>query len=73
MRLFPLSLSGSAFSWFSSLPHESVESWDDLGNKFHHYFYSGTIEKDIGDLIEVRQGSNELGGDFLQRFREIRN
>jgi hypothetical protein len=24
MRLFPLSLSGLAFSWFASLPHDSI-------------------------------------------------
>jgi hypothetical protein len=30
VRLFPLSLSGSAFTWFSSLPYNSVHSWADM-------------------------------------------
>ncbi len=30
VRLFPLSLSGSAFTWFTSLPYNSVQSWADL-------------------------------------------
>src|SRR3712207_5421498 len=30
VRLFPLSLSGSAFSWFTSLPAGSVRNWADL-------------------------------------------
>jgi hypothetical protein len=35
VRLFPLSLSGSAFSWFSSLPQGSIGSWEELEGKFH--------------------------------------
>jgi hypothetical protein len=27
VRLFPLSLSGTAFNWFTSLAHNSVETW----------------------------------------------
>jgi hypothetical protein len=41
VRLFPLSLSGSAFTWFSSLPYNSINSWADLEKQFHSYFYSG--------------------------------
>jgi hypothetical protein len=35
VRLFPLSLFGSAFSWFSSLPYGSITSWEDMEGKFH--------------------------------------
>jgi hypothetical protein len=44
-----------------------------LESKFHQYFYSGLVEKNIGDLIEVRQERNEFGGHYLQRLREVRN
>lgn len=30
VRLFPLSLSGSAFTWFASLPSNSIHGWADL-------------------------------------------
>ena len=30
LRLFPLSLSGAAFTWFISLPPNSVRTWADL-------------------------------------------
>nr|ABA97980.1 retrotransposon protein, putative, unclassified [Oryza sativa Japonica Group] len=40
VRLFRLSLSGSAFTWFSSLPYGSINSWADLEKQFHSYFYS---------------------------------
>ena len=45
VRFFPLSLSGLAFSWFSSLEPNSITGWTDLQNKFHAFFYSGTGEE----------------------------
>ena len=68
-----LSLLGPAFTWFSSLPVNSVANWADLEKKFHTYFYTRTREKKITDLITIRQKTNESGTEFLQRFRETRN
>jgi len=70
---FPLSLSGPAFSWFSSLEPNSITRWANLENKFHVYFYSGTREKKIIDLTSMRQRNNESGSKFIQRFREERS
>ena len=69
VRFFPLSLSGLAFSWFSSLEPNSITGWADLENKFNAYFYSGTGEKKIIDLASMRQKNNESGSEFIQRFR----
>ena len=73
MRFFPLSLSGLAFLCFASLPHNSIEGWDDLETKFHHYFDSRVMEKGIADIVDVRQRNNEPALHYLQRFKEIRN
>ena len=73
VRFFSISLSGSVFTWFSSLPVNSIANWADLEKKFHTYFYTGTGEKKITDLTTMRQRTNELGIEFLQRFRETRN
>ena len=70
---FSLSLSGPAFTWFSSLPVNSITNWADLEKKFHTYFYTGTREKKITDLTTIRQKTNESDTEFLQRFRETRN
>ena len=70
---FSLSLSGLAFTWFSSLPVNSITNWADLEKKFRTYFYTRTGEKKITDLTIIRQKTNESGTEFLQRFREIRN
>ena len=73
VRFFSLSLSGPAFTWFSSLPVNSITNWADLEKKFHTYFYIGIGEKKITDLTTIRQRTNESGTEFLQRFRETKN
>ena len=42
VRLFSLSQSGPAFTWFSSLPVDYIVNWANLEKKFHTYFYTGT-------------------------------
>ena len=71
--MFPLSLSGPTFSWFTSLPSNSIKGWEDLETKFHTCFDSGVMEKGITDLVDVRQGNNESRSHYIQRFREVRN
>ena len=66
-----MSLSGSAFSWFSSLEPNSIIGWANLENLFHAYFYSGTREKKILDLTNMRQRNNESDSEFIQRFRGV--
>ena len=44
-----------------------------MENKFHAYFYSGIWEKKLIDLTSMRQRSNELGSEFIQRFKEVRS
>ena len=66
VRFFSLSLSGPAFTWFSSLPVNSIAN-SSLG------FYTGTREKKITDLTTTRHKTNESVTEFLQRFRETRN
>ena len=41
VRLFSLSLSGTTFSWFSSLALSSILNWNQLEHKFHDHFFSG--------------------------------
>ena len=41
VRLFSLSLIGTAFAWYATLPPNSIVSWGDLEQKFHDHFFSG--------------------------------
>ena len=73
VRYFPLSLTGPAFTWFTSLGAGSVNNWNDLEQKFHAYFYTGTNEKKLVDLMSLRQRINETPLEYLKRFREVKN
>jgi hypothetical protein len=37
IRMFPLSLTGVAFNWFTSLPLNLIDSWVSSEQKFHDY------------------------------------
>jgi hypothetical protein len=43
VRLFSLSLTGTAFAWYATLPPNSISSWGDLEQKFHDHFSPVTM------------------------------
>jgi hypothetical protein len=71
--LFSSSLSGSAISWFTSLPANSIIKWSDLEQQFHTYFFSDIHEMKITDLTRLKQRNDETIAGFVQRFGEVRN
>jgi hypothetical protein len=73
VRLFSLSLTGTAFTWYATLPPNSILSWGDLEQKFHENFFSGDYELDLVDLVALRQEKDESVGDYIRRFRDTRN
>jgi hypothetical protein len=71
VRLFSLSLTGTVFAWYATLPPNSILSWGDLEQKFHDHFFSGDYELDLVDLVALRQGKDESimnisGGSEIQ-------
>jgi hypothetical protein len=50
IRLFPLSLSGTAFNWFISLAPNTMNTWEGLEQKFHEYFYNVETELRLSHL-----------------------
>jgi hypothetical protein len=72
VRYFPLSLTGSVFQWFTSLPPQSVGTWRELEQKFHAHYFSGNTEKKLIDLTTLKQRHNETPLEFLRRFREVK-
>ena len=73
VRLFPLSLTGTAFLWFAALPHGSIRLWLQLEQKFHDHFYSGDNELKLSHLTSVRQKHDESVSDYVKRFRDTKN
>jgi hypothetical protein len=73
LRMFFLSLSGIAFTWFTSLAPNSVFTWAQLEQKLHEYFYSGDTELRLYHLTTIKQKHNESTIDYIIRFRDTRN
>jgi hypothetical protein len=71
--MFPLSLSGTAFTWFTSLTPNSIFTWAQLEQKFHEYFYSGDTELRLSHLSAMKQKHNESTAQYIMRFRDTRN
>jgi hypothetical protein len=68
VRLFSLSLTDTAFAWYTALPPNSINSWEELELKFHEHFFSGEHELELADLASVRQGPEESINDYIRRF-----
>jgi len=48
-------------------------TWADLEKKFHKYFFSGVHDKNITDLVWLRQCNDESVESFVQRLRDVKN
>jgi hypothetical protein len=66
-------LTGTAFAWFSSLAPNSIDSWDQLKQKFNDHFINGRYQLKLTDLTSVRQRKEESVSDNLKRFKGVRN
>ena len=71
--LFSLSLTGTAFSWFSSLVPGSILNWNQLECKFHDHFFSREIEVRLLDLTSVKQNRDESVLNYFRRFKAMKN
>jgi hypothetical protein len=71
--MFPLSLSGTTFTWCTSLAPNSIFTWAQLEQKFHEYFYFGDTELRLSHLTAIKQKQNEPTTDYIRRFRDTRN
>ncbi|KAM2554636.1 hypothetical protein TB2_018739 [Malus domestica] len=73
LRLFNFSLTGSAFAWYINLPPNSIQSWEELVERFHEQFYRPGMEMSVSLLARMAQTSDELPMDYLTRFKSARN
>jgi hypothetical protein len=71
--MLPLSLSGTTFTWFTSLAPNSIFTWAQLEQKFHEYFYFGDVVLRLSHLSAIKQKHNEPITDYIRRFRDTRN
>ncbi|CAL9030060.1 unnamed protein product, partial [Prunus brigantina] len=72
LRLFGNSLSGQVFTWYTSLPPNSVQTWEQMESVFHDYYYRIQPEITISDLAALKQSEDEPAQDFITRFRKLK-
>jgi hypothetical protein len=53
VRLFSLSLTGTAFARYAALFPNSFNFWNDLESKFHEHFFFEEYELGLADLASV--------------------
>jgi hypothetical protein len=73
VRLISLSLIGTVFVWYATLPPNSILSWGDLEQKFHDHLFSGDYELDLVDLVALHQGKDESVNEYIRGFWDTRN
>jgi hypothetical protein len=68
-----LSLTGTTFAWFASLAPNPIDSRDQLEQKYHDHFFSGSYQLKLTDLTSIRQSKEESVLDYLKCFKEVKN
>ncbi|XP_050909248.1 uncharacterized protein LOC127123024 [Lathyrus oleraceus] len=53
MKYFPSSLTKNAFTWFTTLPPNSIDAWPHLERLFHEQFYMGQTKISLKELARV--------------------
>ncbi|KAL0409385.1 UNVERIFIED_CONTAM: protein NPG1 [Sesamum radiatum] len=76
VKQFVLSLKDAAFDWYIDLEANSIDSWDDLQNKFFNRFYSVRLELCIQgmrwELCYILQGIKlKTFGELVTRAHRI--
>jgi hypothetical protein len=70
--MIPNSLTGQAFKWYSSLPPHSIETWNDMEEKFLNHFARTDLEISMVDLARLKQELGETADQFIMRFKRTR-
>ncbi|XP_050896007.1 uncharacterized protein LOC127102705 [Lathyrus oleraceus] len=72
MKFFPSSLTKNAFTSFTTLPQNLIQTWNQLERMFHEQFYMGQTKISLKDLASVRRKFTEPIDAYLNRFRLLK-
>ena len=72
IKYFPSSLTKNAFSWFTTLPANSIHNWNQLERLFHEQFYMGQTKISLKELASVKRRFKEPIDEYLNRFRLLK-
>ncbi|CAL2256886.1 unnamed protein product [Prunus armeniaca] len=54
------------------LPANSVQTWEQMENVFHDYYFRIQPEVTISDLATLKQSEDELAQDFITKFKKLK-
>ncbi|XP_058775588.1 uncharacterized protein LOC131649855 [Vicia villosa] len=69
VKYFPSSLTKVAFTWFTTLPPNSVDSWPKLEKLFHEQFYEGHSKISLVELSNIKRRFADTIDDYLNGCR----
>ncbi|XP_058741809.1 uncharacterized protein LOC131614204 [Vicia villosa] len=72
MKYFPNSLTKNAFTWFTMLPPNSIDTWAQLERLFHEQFYIGQTNISLKELASIKRKFTEPIDDYLNRFHLLK-
>ncbi|XP_058758980.1 uncharacterized protein LOC131632215 [Vicia villosa] len=72
VKHFPSSITKAAFTWFTTLPPNSIDSWSKLEKRFHENFYEGHSKISLVELSNIKRRFLETIDDYLNRFKPLK-
>ena len=72
ISLFPNSLTGIAFTWYTNLPVNLVYTWQEIEEIFYSQFYRTEPEVSMVNLSWLHQLSNKPVDDYIRCFRKMK-
>ena len=70
-KIFPLTLSGDAKTWYGNLKRQSLSSFHELSKEFRSSFAASRRRcRHMVHLNSIRQTANETTRDYMKRFNE---
>ncbi|TXG48797.1 hypothetical protein EZV62_024672 [Acer yangbiense] len=70
-RIFPLTLSGDARTWYGNLKRQSISSFHELSKEFRSSFAASRRRcRHMVHLNSIRQTPSETTRDYMKRFNE---
>src|ERR1051325_8382995 len=73
IKYFLSSLTKNAFTWFTTLPPGSIDTWTLLERLFHEQFYMGQSKISLKELVSVKRKFIEPIDDYMNRFRLLKS
>ncbi|KAL0361040.1 UNVERIFIED_CONTAM: hypothetical protein Sradi_3788500 [Sesamum radiatum] len=71
VKQFVLSSKETTFDWYIDLEANSIDSWDDLQNKFFSRFYSARHTVSMTELANQHQETDEPVLDYINNWRNL--